>query len=290
MKWIKKYYLIFIFLCAISSTSKGENDSVLIKADSLFSIGKYKTAAIEYERFIYFSGEEQDLLKTLYKKAQCYKQLFDFTKSCKTLERINLFRENIENYTNVKKELSLSYYLDNKLQKAQIQITQLRHKLRNKNLPNETLLIEIFILNEMKQWAKAQERAKEYVNNQASLKDKLTVITKQIDYLYSKKNLPRLKSVDKAENLSRFIPGAGQIYCGKIAEGSFTFLFNGAFLALGAQQILTKFYFTGYTAGFGVLHKTYTGNMSRTRHIADKTNHHRHNSFNESIIKYMLSL
>ena len=85
MKWIRKYYLIFIFLCAISSTSKGENNSVLLKADSLFSIGKYKTAAVEYERFIYFSGEKQDLLKTLYKKAQCYKQLSNFTKSFKTL-------------------------------------------------------------------------------------------------------------------------------------------------------------------------------------------------------------
>jgi len=290
MKWIRKYYLIFIFLCAISSTSKGENHNILVKADSLFSLGKYKSAAIEYERFLYYSGEAESLLKTLYKKAQCYKQLSDYSKSCKTLERINLYRENLESYTSIKKELSLCYYLDNKLQKSQIQITQLRHKLKNKNLPQETLLIEIFILNEMKQWAKAQKRAKEYIGCQASVKDKLPLITKQIDSLYSNKNLPKLKSVEKAENLSRFIPGAGQIYCGKIAEGSFTFLFNGAFLALGAQQILTKFYFTGYTAGFGVLHKTYTGNMSRTRHIATKTNHNRHTSFNESIIKYMLSL
>ena len=290
MKWIKKYYLIFIFLCAISSISKGQNKGILLKADSLFSMGKYKSAAIEYERFLYFSGETEDFLNTLYKKAQCYKQLSEFTKACKTLERINLYKENLENYIEIKRELSLCHYLDNKLQKAQMQISQLRHKLKNKHLPKETLLIEIFILNEMKKWSEAQEKAIQYANSQIKMENNKTIALHQIGSLYSRKNLPKLKSIDKAENLSRFIPGAGQIYCGKIAEGSFTFIFNGAFLVLGVQQILTKFYFTGYTAGFGVLHKTYTGNMARTKHLAEKTNHVRHTSFNESIIKFMLSL
>ena len=139
----------------------------------------------------------------------------------------------------------------------------------------------------MKKWESALEKAKQYTNQHLKEKPNKLLALQKIDSLYSRKNLPKLKSIEKAENLSRFIPGAGQIYCGKIAEGSFTFLFNGA---LGVQQIFTKFYFTGYTAGFGVLHKTYTGNMSRAKHLDTKTNHNRHTLFNESIIKYLLSL
>jgi len=288
MKWIKRYYLIYIFLCGTFSISQAENNQILIKADSLFSIGECQSAAIEYERFLYFSDTEQSNLNCLYKKAQCYKHLSEFTKACKTLERINLLRENIHNYIDIKRELSLCYYLDNKLQKAQMQITQLRHKA--KALPKETQLVEIFVLNETKKWGTAQEKAKQYANHYLKEEPNKSFALKKIDSLYSKKNLPKLKSIQKAENLSRFVPGAGQIYCGKIAEGSFTFLFNGAFLALGIQQIFTKFYFTGYTAGFGVLHKTYTGSMARTKHLAKKVNLVRHTRFNESIIKYMLSL
>ncbi|MRT93083.1 hypothetical protein [Ancylomarina sp. 16SWW S1-10-2] len=288
MKWIKRYYLIYIFLCGTFSISQAKNNQILIKADSLFSMEEYQSAAIEYERFLYFSDTEQSNLNCLYKKALCYKQLNEFAKACKTLERINLFRENIDNYIDIKRELSLCYYLDNKLQKAQMQITQLKHKA--KTLPKETQLIEIFILNEMKRWDTAHEKARQYANQYLKEEPYKNFALKKIDSLYSKKNLPNLKSVEKAENLSRFIPGAGQIYCGKITEGSFTFLFNGAFLALGIQQIFTKFYFTGYMAGFGVLHKTYTGNMARTKQLANKTNKVRHTSFNEAIIKYMLNL
>ena len=290
MKWIKKYYLIYIFLCGTFSISQAKNNQILEKADSLFSIGEFQSAAIEYERLLYFSDSNQSNLRFLYKKAQCYKQLSNFTKASKTLERIKLFRESIDNYIDIKKELIICYYLDNKLQKAQMQITQLRYKLKTKALPKETQLVEIFVLNEMKKWDKSQEKAKHYANQYLSEdKDKILAI-KKIDSLYSKKNLPKLKSIEKAENLSRFIPGAGQIYCGKIAEGSFTFLFNGALLALGIQQIFTKFYFTGYTAGLGILHKTYTGNMARTKYLAKKENLVRHTTFNESIIKYMLNL
>ncbi|RZT93362.1 hypothetical protein EV201_2523 [Ancylomarina subtilis] len=288
MKWIKKSYLIFIFLFGIYSTSHGQNQLALSKADSLFSNGDYQLAAIEYERFLYFSSDQTQMLDILYQKAQCYKQLSKFTKACKTLERIRLYNETPDRYAQIKKELSLCYYLDNQIQKAQIQISQLRHKLKNKNLPKETLLVEIFILNELKKWDMAEELAKEYINtNEVNNK---TLALQKIDSLYSKKNLPKLKSIEKAENLSRFIPGSGQMYCGKVLEGSFTFLFNGAFLALGIQQILTKFYLTGYAAGFGVLHKTYTGNMARTKHLAIKVNHERHTLFNESIINYLLSL
>ncbi len=288
MKWIKKYYLIYIFLCGTFSISHAENSQIIKKADSLFSIGDFQSAAIEYERFLYYSDTKQSNYNCLYKKAQCYKLLADFTKACKTLERINLFRENTDNYIDIKRELSLCYYLDNKLPKALMQITQLRHKA--KSLPQETQLVEIFVLNEMKKWKNAQNKAKLYAKQYVSDENDRLISIKKIDSLYSKKNLPKLKSINKAENLSRFIPGAGQIYCGKITEGSFTFLFNGAFLALGIQQIFTKFYFTGYTAGFGVLHKTYTGNMARTKHLVNKVNLVRHTSFNESIIKYMLSL
>jgi len=287
MKWIKKYYLIYIFLCGTFSISQADN-RILIKADSLFSSGKFQSAAIEYERILYFSDTDQSNYDCLYKKAQCYKLLTDFTKACKTLERINLFRENINNYIDIKRELCLCYYLDNNLQKALMVITQLRHKA--KALPKETQLVEIFVLNEMKKWQDAHQKAKLYAEQYVSEENHKLISLKKLDSLYSKKNLPKLKSIDKAENLSRFIPGVGQLYCGKIAEGSFTFLFNGAFLALGAQQILSKFYFTGYTAGFGVLHKTYTGNMARTKHLAKKVNLVRSTHFNESIIKYMLSL
>lgn len=292
MKWIIKSCLICTFLCvlfSIKNTQASEHRQPAI-ADSIYNSGNFLDASIEYERTIFISDNEEDIRNARIKKALCYKQLFKFNDAVKCLERIRLFALPDSIKWNIKVEMALCYYLNNQPNKSLMQIQLAKHLVKENTLKKKTLALETFCYNEMTEWDKAKASGIAYINQ--TIKDNISKkkYTQKIEYLYLKKQLPKLKKVEKAENLSRFVPGLGQVYCGKIVEGSFNFLLNASFLALGAHQIWNKFYFTGYTAGFGILHKTYIGNMARAKYLAKTVSAERHQDFNSKVLHLLLSI
>jgi hypothetical protein len=110
-----------------------------------------------------------------------------------------------------------------------------------------------------------------------------------VNELYKKKNLPHIKSIKSAENWSRFIPGAGQIYAEKTGEGITNFLLNASILALSAQQALSGFYITGYLAGLGMFNKTYHGGIKRSGILASRINKEQIVIFNRKISEIIRS-
>jgi hypothetical protein len=115
----------------------------------------------------------------------------------------------------------------------------------------------------------------------SALKDQERIdLIKEIDMLYRNKNLPKFKKAKKAENLSRFIPGSGQIYSGSVGEGSFNFLMNVSVLGFAAYEFYTQYYFTGYFVGLGLLNKTYNGGIRRAGKLAEEKNQESMRQFN----------
>lgn len=107
--------------------------------------------------------------------------------------------------------------------------------------------------------------------------------------LYGKKKRVRIKSINKAENLSRFIPGSGQIYAGNTGEGIVNFLINASVLTFAGFQVYNGFYITGYLAGLGFFNKTYHGGIKRAGVVASRKNEKLMVDFNSKINQIILS-
>jgi tetratricopeptide (TPR) repeat protein len=310
MKCNKKYYLIFIFLFVTFSTKLKANNAektlqradstklkannaekTLQRADSLAANGMLIQAKIEYEKAIFFYPEDKNIQKyARLKKSQVYKIEGEFDKAIKCLKKINSLNLSLSEKHNIHSDIALCYYLNNKPQLAisELKISELI--IKNDSLRKSNLPLLTFCYNDLKDWKNAKKSSIEYIKSKNYSIHKTDSLLNEMERIYSEKNLPKFKSLKKAINLSRFIPGAGQIYCGKITEGSICFLINASFLAFGGVQILNKYYITGYTYGFGILYKTYTGNMKRTETIVNKTNSQRHYNFNKEIINLLISL
>jgi hypothetical protein len=113
--------------------------------------------------------------------------------------------------------------------------------------------------------------------------EKEAEMQQMVNNLYSRRNLPRIRSIKKAENWSRFLPGSGQIYAGKTGEGIVNFLLNASILAFSAQQAYNGFYITGYLAGLGFFNKTYQGGIKRSGILASQKNKELIVNFNSGI-------
>lgn len=268
MPFIIKYFFSFIFLCGIFSSSL----AAFPKGDSLYVKGHYFEASVEYERQLFESTDNSAVYALRYKKALCYKKLRNFDRSVDELQSIFFANVTDSLFQRVFYELSLCYYLNGEPFKALGKIEEYFHRSTDSTTFQVFMPLKIRCLNETQQWDRAKENFDQYVKMQNFAPDKETEILEIVNALYSKPNLPRLRSAEKAENWSRFVPGAGQIYAGKTGEGVLNLLINSSIIAFAGHQFIHKYYITGYLAGLGFFNKTYHGGMKRAATLASQKN------------------
>ncbi|HCE57693.1 MAG TPA: hypothetical protein DER09_07720 [Prolixibacteraceae bacterium] len=242
-------------------------------ADSLFNSGNYFEASIEYEYLIFRAEQPENLNLFKYKKALCYKKLNDFNRAINELQ--SAYFENPKEdtlYRFVCYEQSLCFYLNGEPQKALWKIDEYFHLNADSSLFFDFLPIRAICLNETFQWDEARKCLLAFVQMQDLTTENKTELEHLIHELYHKKNVPKIRSVKKAELFSRIIPGTGQIYAGMTGEGIVNFLINASILAFTAHQAYNGFYITGYLAGLGFFNKTYHGGIKRAEAIALQKN------------------
>ena len=113
---------------------------------------------------------------------------------------------------------------------------------------------------------------------------------KEVLLLYKPDNLPRFRSVKKSEALSRFFPGSGQVYSGRVTEGGINFLLNAGLLGFSLFEFYSGYYFTGYIVGLTIFNKTYHGGIHRAGEMAEAKNREMENRFNSQNSELMLKL
>ncbi len=276
-----KFCFSFIFLCGIFLNSSGADKC--LKGDSLFAKGKYFEASIEYERMIFKSESQTDLYFYKYKKALCYKQLKDFDRALTEFQPIYFSNPGDSLFLPVFYEQSLCYYLNGEPAKALWKIDEYFHRNADTASYRYFRPVRILCLNETFQWNEAQKCFLRLIQMQSFTPEKEAEMMQIVNNLYTKRNLPHIRSVKKAENLSRFIPGSGQIYSGKTGEGIVNFLINTSLLAFSAQQFYNGFYITGYFAGLGMFNKTYHGGIKRSGILSSQENNEQIVIFNRRI-------
>jgi len=274
-----------MFLCGTFLNSSAS----LLKSDSLYASGKYFEASIEYERLIFQSENLAEINFYKYKKALCYKKMNDFEKALDELQPIYFSNPEDSLYKLVSYEQSLCFYLNGQPARALWKIDEFIHRSADSAAFESFLPIKILSLNQTLQWQEARNSFLLFVRIQDFSPEDKTELEQTIINLYDEENRPRMKSVKKAENLSRFFPGVGQMYAGKTGEGIVNFLINASILTFAGFEIYNGFYITGYLAGLGFFNKTYHGGIKRAGVLASQQNKELMVDFNSRITSIILS-
>ena len=286
-----KFFLICISLCVISSNSKASSH----KADSLFNSDNYFEAAIEYEYQLYQSIDAELYNWYHYRKALCYKQQKQFKKANQELQVIYFRNTNDPLFAKVAYQHALCLYLTNDYQKALWKIDDFTFATKDSSVFAHFLPLKALIYNELFEWDKAYNELSRYALYVEG--DNRQLFLDNIALLYGKKHRPKIVNVKKAQDLSRFFPGAGQFYAGKPGEGTLNFLIQLSCMAFGAHQLSNGFTsfqfwnafpFTGYLGGIGLLSKVYVGGIVRAGVLAEQANHDRLNAFNHEVNQLLL--
>lgn len=281
-----KFFLTCIFLCAIFSNSP----AATLKADSLFYAGKFFQAAIEYEYLIFSNNEPRSVQLYRYQKALCYKQTGNFQKAVNELKIIYFSDKTDTLYAKVAYQHALCLYLINDYQNALWKIDDYAFVTPDSAKLTHFMPLKALIYNELHEWDKARTELLHFSSYLNEAGQQLFV--SEINALYNKRNIPKIKKIKTAEHLSRFIPGAGQAYAGKPGEGALNFLIQLSCLAFGAHQLSNGFTtfqfwnafpFTGYLGGIGMWNKIYQGGIKRAGLLAEQSNENSINQFNRQV-------
>jgi tetratricopeptide (TPR) repeat protein len=252
------------------------------RADSLYFSGNYFEASIEYERLVFNSENQANVNFFRFKEALCYKKLLDFNRALEVLQTIYLQNSDTL-YQRVCYQQSLCHYLNGEPAKALWKIDDYLNRNPDTVSNNLFFPVKILCLNETFQWREAQACFLNYIQIQKFNLEKSTFLQNIVNDLYSKKKIPHIKSVKGAENWSRFLPGAGQIYSGYPGEGILNFTINVSILTFSAIQAINGFYITGYLAGLGFFNKTYQGGIKRSGILATRRSKELVTKFNSQI-------
>jgi hypothetical protein len=280
-----QYFITFIFLCVPSLINA--QDSIFDIADKLFEQKDYKNAALEYERIVYNSTSKQDQNQALFKKATSYKENNNYLKASQTLDRIQTFSLTPEQQETYYYEKMLCYYLNEEFEKASSTIEDMYLNIDSSKVTN-TLLIQVFIYNELSRYQDAKIKAKQWVKTfeKGNKENKKIIDERLIDDIYA--NIPKQKS-EKIGKILSYFPGLGHLYAGYPIEGIACFVMNASIIAFGVYEAYNAYYLTAYLGGAGILSGTYFGGYARANYLIRKHNYKVTKAFNDKVRGILLN-
>lgn len=280
MKTKQTYWLALA--CLLRSFSINAQQYSTAQADSLFNASVFEAAALEYEKCVFFNNNDSIKEYAIVKRAYCFKKNGNYNEAYKNFNRLN-----IESFTDSLKciynyEMGLMLYLGNYFNDAD-KVLQRNFNLNlNNNDYKNSIVLHILVLNELNRYNEAKNKLVLYANNYATAetKDSLLLIASTD---YTKENYPKLKSLNKARKLSKFLPGAGLFYVGKPgrALGNIGFLLGSA--AYTGLNVYFGNYITSATAGFHLMRLFYTGGVNQLNDLVPLINYKRSRAFNDQV-------
>ncbi|HOS47341.1 MAG TPA: hypothetical protein PLG57_01835 [Bacteroidia bacterium] len=275
-------WLVFIFLS--TSCFSSESDSLFAFADQLYQQKQYSDAGIAYERIAFENtGKEELVCIALLKKSACLKAMQKYEPINIVLQRCNLNAINDSLKARVYFERALSCYLSNNFDQSK----KLLQPLLSLNVTPEQDKAAAFLysltLNELRDWEGSKMNLLQYIRRIPGADEaKKAALTSEINEIYSKNNIPRLKSLKKARLLSAILPGMGQAYLGKAGRGAL----NLSLIALSGVFVYANIINEIYVAAASGVYLTeafYVGNINQNKRISRLRNDKKSDSANNQI-------
>ncbi|MBI4930894.1 MAG: hypothetical protein HY841_09045 [Bacteroidetes bacterium] len=272
----KIYFKIFstccflFFSCALSLGEGGRE-----AADSLFLAGNYYPAAVEYERAAFLSLNNSTRTFALLKKSECFLQMGNYADAEKITGRIIYTDLSDTLIAKARYQNALCAYLSGNFANAENHLLQMNSFIKDSSLTKNSLPLYALVLNELQRWPEAKEKILQSINLSEINSAEKDSLRKKINELYVSKNYPHLKNLLKAQKMSAFLPGLGQLYAGYFWEGAASAFLNTASLGLMIYLVYPpmQLYFTSATVGTAVFSKFYLGGSNRLEYLVGKKNY-----------------
>jgi tetratricopeptide (TPR) repeat protein len=262
LKALKIIILLFIISEQILASIQNKNSFLLSMADSLFIYENYDEAITEYKRYNFFHPDSKNLDYIYQKIGLCYQRIGNFDKSMDAFYTSIILSDN----DSLKNESRISIAVSN-IAKANYHfaLSELQNVVNNTNNPkiirkaNFLKTVTYIYLNN---WVAASNSFQVF-NNDPSFNSNNYIMF--IDSILNQGKELKLKSPQKAEILSTFMPGLGQFYNGFYKDALNAFALNGLNFYFTYYLISKDFYLQAglYFLYFGV--RYYNGNRYRAR-------------------------
>jgi len=284
--FVLKAPLLFLLLMAgsVPELCQAQSQSdVYSFAGELFQKGKYEAAITEYLRFGWLYPQSKLVWLTRYRIGLSYLANGNLELGRKYLEGL-LNDERTPLNTKYEAQIALAKSLmrggENSL--AELEFNDLlTYPLKDGQITELQFWKGWNFLSEYKfeqardEFTKVREgKVKNFYSNQASL---------LVQELHQGMDLPQ-KSPQVAKWLSTFLPGAGQIYCGKIGQGIISAILNGVFGYVTIKAIKEKRYYEGSSLYLFVWSRYYWGSRYNAVRFAITYNKGKKEEFLNSLI------
>lgn len=275
--------------CLLVNFSISAQNVSLQNAEHLLGEEKFMEAATAFEKAYFFGQSEEDRVDALFKRAYCFKQLNKHHEAYKSLVRVLPYNLNDSLKCAAQYELALNLYLGKFYKDAE------KYCAKNRSLPvntpeyKRTILLHALILNELNDYAYAKQKVLEYQDNITLDKFQIDSLNLFVNSYYSKKKLPKLKSLRKARRLSKVLPGAGLFYAGKPGKALLNITLQLGALGYTGANLFFENYVTAATAGVFMLRSFYTGGINQLNEVVPKVNYKRSRKFNDDFRKNYLT-
>ena len=266
-----------IFLCALFITSRAQSNV----ADSLAAQGHTDRALLEYERIIFESTDATIHNAALYKKALLYKNQGRHAEALKTLERANLFFTQDSLTAQIREQIALTAYLSGNYAATHAQLLQIKHFFPTSY--EKMHFLHVLALNNMAEWPQAKNVYQSYYDQHPGM-----ALSPDEAYGFIENN--KFKDPEKAEKISYFLPGVGQMYAGYFWKGLISSGIQAALIGYGAYGLYQGYFFTGALAGVGLFYAFYTGGARHAGYLAHKRNEQLREEYTAPIQKAILEI
>ncbi len=271
--WI--FYLILLLNITANANSILQ-DTTLIRQKLLTALQKKDTLTLRSsaEKYAFYGNNVQ--------KTWVYTQMANFYLTQNQPENTIKYAKKALLYAQKQDKAFLfylfqsAYFLQSKYNLSDLNKDSVYANSRDSMLIQKSLYVYLLSQIHQYEWEEAKKMTKLYFRNSTAYWDSIfTVHTAKI----------RLKSVQKATVLSYILPGLGQVYCGHIIQGFFSFSIVSLLGFFLFYALKNKWYLFGYFMIFGIFRRFYMGGAK----FAQKQVYYYNVKQNEKCVKMLKS-
>src|SRR5882757_2039248 len=265
--------LTCISLFAIFST-RGQT------ADSLYRAGHYFDASIAYERILFESTDVQQQLTAIFGKTRCLKQQGLYDQAMTFLENWQSYPFPDSSLSEIHYQQVLCTYLGGHFENVLSLVDRWPYVHAGRQPAPMLIVLKILSLNELQRWKEAAEIYHAFIAERG--------LPAPPPDIYQ--HIPRLKSAEKAQWLSQFIPGAGQFYAGRPGEALFSILVQTAGIWFAVVSFQQHYYISAWLVGAALFGAFHMGGVRRSEILVRQYNRKKMLAFNEAVRAQLVAM
>jgi tetratricopeptide (TPR) repeat protein len=264
--------LICIFLCATCSLRATVPYEPFHRGDSLFAVGDFFEAALEFERVYFFSDDSRTRAIANLRRARVLKQSGNFVRARNDLQRSIGFRADKEIHFQILYETAFCDYMSGNYSSTVSILKQMEHHYGDSHSYYDVLLLFALSHIMLEQWDLALEKTMNIIETRVEEPVTKTILFSDAHRLFDLENVPAEKSENRAARLSTFLPGTGHWYAGKPVRGFVNATSQLSSLVLTGVMAYNSLYVSGFIIGLGMFQSFYFGGINQASRLARQSN------------------